>query len=205
MTASPSSSIAVVSSDSEFEALLPPAHNTLGILVAVFLGAPWLVGFTVVGIALLVRVESGLVWRALLGLFLVFVITIPLTVLALLSIWYAFYTRRGQEMLAVDLEQVEVTHRALGIGIPFRAPRGFADRVVLIDEQLPGSMPRHRLEVHAGSIRSRIGAGIGEADAVELQRRAQEFLDDTRDRALELRGEDQEDERAEKAADDEGE
>jgi hypothetical protein len=123
-------------------------------------------------------------------LFVVFVLTIPLTVLALLSVWYAFYTRRGRETLMIDLERVEVTHRALGIAIPFRAPRGYADRVVLLDEDVPGSSPSHRLEVHAGRIRSRIGAGIDQTQAVELQRKAQEFLDSTRDRALALRKQD---------------
>jgi hypothetical protein len=178
--------VAIASSDSEFEAILPAAENKWAIVVALLLGVPWLVGLTVVSVALLVRVEPEFFWRAVLGLCLVFFLTILITVLAVASIWYAFYTVRGTERLHIDLERVLVVRRAMGIDVPVKAPRGFADKVVLIDEPARASGPSHNLEVHAGRARTRMGAGVNQAAAEEIQRRAQEFLDATRDEAVRL-------------------
>jgi len=176
--------VAIAQSDTEFEAVLPPARNGWGIVVALLLGVPWFVSLTAISIALLFRVEPEFLLRALLGRCIVFVLSILISVLAAASIWYAVYTVRGTERLHIDLEQVLVVRRALGIDVPVKAPRGYADRVVLLEEQSIGSSPPHRLEVHAGRSRTRMGAGIGACDAEMIQQRAQAFLDATRTEAL---------------------
>jgi hypothetical protein len=124
-----------------------------------------------------------------LGLCLVFFLTILITVLAVASIWYAVYTVRGIERLHIDRERVMVVRRAMRIDVPVKAPRGFADRVVLIDESARASGPRHKIEVHAGRSRTRMAAGVGEAAAEEIQRQAQAFIDATRDEAVRLAAE----------------
>ncbi len=184
MTDSGARPAVIVESETEFLATLPAAKNPWAIVVALLLGVPWLVAFVAMGVALLLRVEPEFLWRALLGLCLVFFLTILITVLAVASIWYAVYTVRGVERLQIDIDRVLVGRRAMGIDVPIKAPRGYADRVVLIDEWARASGPRHKLEVHAGRARTRMGAGIGTVDAEDLQRSAQAFIDATRDEAV---------------------
>lgn len=174
----------VTATDDAFEALLPSARNVWGIFVALFGGVPWLLGLTVLSIILLLRVEPEFLGRALLGLCMVFVLTILMTALAVASIWYAFFTVRGTERLYIDLNQVLVVRRAMGINVPAKEPRGYADKVVLLEPDPVRPNAKHTLEVHAGRSRTRIGAGIEVTEAEDIQARAQEFLLRTRRAAL---------------------
>jgi hypothetical protein len=174
----------VTTTDEAFEAVLPSARNPWGIFVALLGGVPWLVGLIVLSVILLVRVEPEFLGRALLGLFLVFILTILITVLAVASIWYAVFTVRGIERLYIDLGQVLVERKAMGIRVPAKSPRGYADKVVMLEPDPTRSNARHTLEVHAGRSRTRMGAGIAISDAEDIQSRAQAFLDRTREHAL---------------------
>lgn len=194
----------VTATDESFEALLPSAKNTWGIFVAAVGGVPWLLGLVILSAILLARVEPEFLSRALLGLCMVFILTILMTVLAVASIWYAVFTVRGTERLYIDLEQVLVVRRAMGIKVPVKAPRGYADKVVLLEPDPVRSNAKHTLEVHAGRSRTRMGAGISVVEAEGIQAQAQEFLLTTRRAALKGEGVPESDETDVEDVEDEG-
>jgi hypothetical protein len=169
---------------------MPARRNAKGIVGACVFGVPWLLGVVLVIVGVLYAAPPDQRARAALALFIAFIVTVLITFLAVVSIWYAVYTVWGRETLRIDLKRLSVTRTVLGIPVRFGAPRGFADRVELVEGPARGAgSTRYRLEAHAGRSKIRFGAGVTPAAAAEIAGAAQEFIAATRDRALRARDE----------------
>ena len=169
----------IIEGATTFTARMPAARNRWLVVAAVLFGVPWLLAYVALSVVIVMR--AGNVWRGLLLVFMLTLLTILIDVLAFASIWASVYTLSGAEVLNADLDTIAVRRSALRIAIPFRAKRGILDRVEpVVEVAAAKNVPHPRLEVKGANARLRFGAGLSDEEAAVLLRALSDFIDRTR-------------------------
>jgi hypothetical protein len=160
---------------------MPSGRNPWFVVSALAFGVPWLasvIAGSIVGASRIPDGRTALVW--IFVALAVLALTGLLDVLAVVTIWLAFYAFVGTETLEISAERAVLRRRVWGIGVPLKFGRGLLDSVVLLaPKSAPGRVPHPALELRLGRSRARIGAGLAPFDADRLAKTLEAFIAET--------------------------
>lgn len=149
---------------------MPPAGNRIIVGLGLGLGFPYLIAVTGASIAVPLMAPDELRRNALLGTIAINLLFFIAHILAVAGVWLAFYNLSGTETLEVRPGGIVVRRKALGITVPIKLGRRGIGSVRLLDPSLfPGKVPHPRLEIRAGGMAARFGAGLTADEAVRVR------------------------------------
>ncbi len=149
---------------------MPAARNRWLIFLGFAVGIPWILLMIGGTAAAVVLAPDEMRRNVILGSFIFHVLIILLHVLAVASVWFAFYSLNGTETLEITPDRVLLRRKAMGISIPIKAGRTTYDKVELLDTSVaPGAVPHPQIELRAGHSALRFAAGITRLEAEELR------------------------------------
>lgn len=150
---------------------MPPARNHWIIGLGLGAGIPYLLVIVAASVAVPLMAPDEIRRQAFLGVIAINLLFFFLHVLAVLGAWLAFYDLTGVERLVVTADGIAVRRTALGMTLPIKLGRRGGRSIKLLDTSMsPGKkVPHPRLEVRAGGIAARFGAGLTAEEAERVR------------------------------------